>query len=1431
MKRVMNWFTPPVFEDEVKTQQAYLLHVILWTLIFVPIIYLLFVFIEGTDDPTRALAQSAFGEITNVILLIMLRRGYVRLASILQVSAFWLFFTVTAITGNGIRGEAYLLGYSLVIAIAGMLIGAIGASIFTIVSLVVGGLMVYGQTKGLLVPNFEGSLLATWTISLLLFPVGAVLQHLGSRIIRTSLARARASEARYRLISQVSSNYTFSTELDLQGNMRLNWVAGAFEKITGYTFDDYVAEGGWLAHLYPEDAEKDARALEILKTNQRVVHDIRTFTKDKSVQWVRVYAHPVWDETKNCLKGIVGAVQDITEQKQTEIALMQERDLLQLLMDNIPDTIYLKDMQSRFVRVNQTQASFLGLNDPQDAIGKTDLDFQTSDLAQQSMEEEKRILATGQPVVNRIEMNTAQDGTPRWRSATKVPVSDSAGNAVGIIGISRDVTEQILSEQYEQRRRDMLEKVIKLGQYVTEVQDIRATLQRIWHSIRHDLNFDRLGIYLYDPKRNAMDGTYGTNNDGEMVDEWFRHISLENESIETSSFVEALERANGLYLTHNYQVEHNIVDDDIMLGVKDFSAVAAWAGDKPVAVLCVDNLITQRSITEEQLEALRLFAGYAGLAIENARLNDALQNELTHQKQAQERASERRAILEKVVILGQEVTEVSDLRTTLEKIWHGVHDALEFDRLGIFLYNPERNSMDGTLGTSQQGQMIEEWDQWFPLSEVDLFKRAIEKPDSIYFTHNYAAEYEFEEGHEMYGVKDFAAVAAWAGGKPVAVICVDRAITQENITEEQLEALRLFSGYAGLAIENARLNDKLQNELVVQKLAEERESQRRAILEKVIILGQQVTEVSNLQTTLEKIWYGVHDTLRFDRLGIFLYKPENNTMVGSLGTDKLGQMTDESDKSYPVNEGEIATNDFKRVLGTPDGIYITRNYDVEHNIQPGDVMDEVKDFVCVAAWAGNKPVAVICADHLITRRPITDEQVEALRLFAGYAALAIENARLNDALENELAQEKQAEELEARRRMVREKVIALGKSVTEVSDLKTTLKRIWHGIHDDLEFDRLAIFLYNPEKNSMDDTYGTDEQGQIADFWDISFPIANDIMQALTFMRVLDKPDGVYRSSNYSVEHNIPEGDNMFGVKDFAAVAAWAGEKPVAVICVDNLISGRLISEEQLEALRLFAGYAGLAIENARLNTALQNELAHRQTLIDELETKNAELERFTYTVSHDLKSPLVTITGFLGYLEKDALAGEPARIRSTIARINNAAYKMQALLNDLLELSRIGRLMNSPEQIPFNEIVNEAVDRVRGKLDEINAIIEIQTDMPIVHGDRVRLVEVVQNLVENAAKYSIPKARPRVEIGAKVELERSVVLYVHDNGIGIAPEYHENIFGLFNKLDPKADGTGIGLTLVKRIIEVHGGRIWVESEAGQGATFYFTLPKIPQKE
>jgi PAS domain S-box-containing protein len=241
--------------------------------------------------------------------------------------------------------------------------------------------------------------------------------------------------------------------------------------------------------------------------------------------------------------------------------------------------------------------------------------------------------------------------------------------------------------------------------------------------------------------------------------------------------------------------------------------------------------------------------------------------------------------------------------------------------------------------------------------------------------------------------------------------------------------------------------------------------------------------------------------------------------------------------------------------------------------------------------------------------------------------------------------------------------------------------------------------------------------------------------------------------------------------------------------------------------------------EVQKLNEQLQER-------VRELEESNAELTQFTYTVSHDLKSPLVTISGFLGFLEQDASSGNFERLRRDTTRIREAVNKMHALLTELLELSRIGRMMNLPEDIPFEDIVNDALELVHGQIEAHDVSVQTQPDLPAVHGDRQRLTEVLQNLIDNAAKYMGAQPNPHIEIGGgqKDEFGR-LLFFVNDNGIGIAPEYYERIFGLFNKLDSLSEGTGIGLALVKRIIEVHGGKIWVQSEPGRGSTFFFTLP------
>lgn len=233
----------------------------------------------------------------------------------------------------------------------------------------------------------------------------------------------------------------------------------------------------------------------------------------------------------------------------------------------------------------------------------------------------------------------------------------------------------------------------------------------------------------------------------------------------------------------------------------------------------------------------------------------------------------------------------------------------------------------------------------------------------------------------------------------------------------------------------------------------------------------------------------------------------------------------------------------------------------------------------------------------------------------------------------------------------------------------------------------------------------------------------------------------------------------------------------------------------------------------------------HLRRLSEELRQRNEELEGFIYSVSHDLKSPLMTFKTFLGFLRQDQRAGSRENMEKDMNFMTAAADKMERLLDELLEMSRIGRLDKAPTRIELRDLVQEALAAVAGPIAERR--VEVHIDLPelCLYGDRLRLERLWQNLIDNAVKYLGDQAAPRVEIGME-EIAEERIFFVRDNGLGIDPRHQRKIFGLFEKVDPKSPGSGLGLALVKRIVELYHGRIWFDSEGpGRGTCFRFTLP------
>ena len=248
---------------------------------------------------------------------------------------------------------------------------------------------------------------------------------------------------------------------------------------------------------------------------------------------------------------------------------------------------------------------------------------------------------------------------------------------------------------------------------------------------------------------------------------------------------------------------------------------------------------------------------------------------------------------------------------------------------------------------------------------------------------------------------------------------------------------------------------------------------------------------------------------------------------------------------------------------------------------------------------------------------------------------------------------------------------------------------------------------------------------------------------------------------------------------------------------------------------------------------ALARDITERKEHEQELLRSNEELSRYTYTVSHDLKSPLVTIRSFAGMLRKDLVKGDAERVERDLHFIEKAASRMHQLLEDLLQLSRIGRKPTEPERLSLQELAREACELVAGQINQNGAIVEVTPTPLWMIGERTRLLEVFQNIIDNAIKFAKPNEPARIHIGIEATKPgEPPVVCVRDHGIGIDPRFKHRLFGLFEKLQPEASGTGIGLALIKRIIDVHGGRVWIDSDGiGAGTALRFTLPSMTMED
>ena len=748
-----------------------------------------------------------------------------------------------------------------------------------------------------------------------------------------------------------------------------------------------------------------------------------------------------------------------------------------------------------------------------------------------------------------------------------------------------------------------------------------------------------------------------------------------------------------------------------------------WQG-KPIGVL---NLLHNKpgQFTAEDAHTLQLFAAQAAVALENARLFDAIRQRV-----------DELGVLHAVVVAA---TEAASIEQLIDRVMDVIGQILFPDITGVLLKDESVNMLRGRL--YRAGVYV-------PL-ENDTVQLGAGVVGTVALTGQpwRIPDVRTEAGYNVLDpdILSELCVPMKIGDRIIGVIDVESKRLQAfSAVDEQL--LSTIAGQLATAIERLRADDaRRQNE---EALAQER----------------------NLLRTLIDHLPDTHVFVK-DRQCRFL--TTNAAHLRTMGLADPAEVVGKTDFDlFPQADAERYYADEQTLFRSGEPLL---NH-VEH----------VRSARGEERW------------YLSNKLPLHDSAGRVTGLVG--MSLNITERRQAEARQQAIAHGLQA-------------VVSSADELLQIDDLDLLYRRAVELAREKLGLERCGIVMLDETGQILRGTYGTDMQGQTTVEHHLKTAVEKHPQFFVPTLRrwILPSTAHIY----WAQDEPRAAGDGWVMITKIGP-----REDPIGWFSNDTAISGAAVDEIQQESLAVYCSLLGNIIIRKRV-------AQEREALINQLEAKNAELERFTYTVSHDLKSPLITIRGFLGFLQKDAEAGNFDRLRADIARISDATNKMQRLLNELLELSRIGRIVNPPQEIPLTQLVQEALTLVEGRINARGAQVAVAPDLPVVSVDRVRIIEALQNLFDNAMKFMGDQPEPRLTIGVRANTDPPV-FFVADNGVGIDPQYHERVFGLFDKLDAKSEGTGVGLALVKRIIQVHGGRIWVESAGqGTGATFCFTLPVV----
>ncbi len=872
---------PPNLLDEVQARTGRLLSIYLWTFMITMTTGCFILILLSPEQIFRPLSITLTIDSLYLTLWILIKRGWGRLANILTIGITWFLLTGAVLTGGGVHSAAYA-GYFILTFLTGITLGGRSMVLVAVLSGFAGLGMEFFESNGLLpAARYQFTPFRFTIIQSIMLFILVLLQYYASWIVKQAQKKARdelnermlteqALSASQQRFAAIFENSPIPTALTQADNGHLLDVNPMWLNLSGFTREEVIGKNVLDLGVWSKPEDR-AHMIEMLKT-QDYVHNFETLLcrKDKVLRNISV---SVRKTNLNGIDCLVFQTLDITEKLALERSLFESNERFNQIAMHIPQVFWISERIGGLSYVSPAYETIFGrtINE----IFEGDYEYidmilpEDRPIVQNAFELQLR----GEPT--QVEYRISRpNGTIRTIHDRSFPVFDAKGQLLRVIGVATDITEQ---KQAESERRELIATLEDAEQQVGLA------------SWSHDV---LTGKDKWSPRMFTL---FGFDPHGSIP-----------------SIPEYLERIHP--------------EDRAILGGVILKMMEGGIESKDPFIYRTNPEYGEMRILQP---SYRLERGQNGQTVKF--YGTVL--DITERTRAEAEVYNRQQLLEKVIHAGKNITAISDFDRCLREIHHNVITNLGFDRVGLFLYDKETNFIRGTYGTDRNGKI--ERNDWYqrPVEEWSSWDVVLKNPKGISLDNDFQTQHNLPQESEMHGVKQHVTIAAWVGETPVALITVDNLMTQRTITPADLEALQLFAGYAGLAIENARMQTGLEK-LVEQRTNDVRRSEAtyRALFEEsndgIFLLSSTGKELQANQHVLDMLGY-THEE----------YLEATHNTQNPFTTD-ADQRVDANEKLAAILRGEQIAP-YERILTKKDG----QKIHVEINLSP--IRDETGKIIMI----------------------------------------------------------------------------------------------------------------------------------------------------------------------------------------------------------------------------------------------------------------------------------------------------------------------------------------------------------------------------------------------------------------------------------------------------------------------------------------------------